>query len=179
MVYVALLRGINVGGKNKVEMSRVKATFENAGLTDVSTYINSGNVIFKSRSRKRVDVEAQLEAAIQADFGFSIKVFLRDLASIRRLLKALPDNWTNDSDMRCDVLFLGKEQDKPGVVKRLPIKPELVDVVYVPGAIILRMDRANVMKSGLSRLIGTDLYRGLTIRNCNTVRKLAELMEGA
>lgn len=177
MVYVALLRGINVGGKNRVEMVRLKSTFESAGMTNVSTYINSGNVIFKTPSRKKAQVEPKLEKAIEGDFGFSIKVLLRDLTSMRRLLKDLPNKWTNDSDMRCDVLFLWKEHDRPSVVKELPIKTELVDVIYTPGAIILRVDRADVLKSGISRLIGSDLYRGLTIRNCNTVRKLADLME--
>lgn len=178
MVYVALLRGINVGGKNKVEMSRLRATFASVGMTDVSTYINSGNVVFKSTSRKKAELEGKLEKAIERDFGFSIKVLLRDLAAMRRLIKALPTKWTNDSNMRCDVLFLWKDYDKPGVLKDLRIKPDLEDVVYVPGAIIWRIDSSNQTRSGLLRVMGTDLYRGLTIRNCNTVRKLAELMEG-
>ncbi|MDQ3501393.1 MAG: DUF1697 domain-containing protein, partial [Actinomycetota bacterium] len=76
MVYVALLRGINVGGKNKVEMKKLKATFEGAGMTDVTAYINSGNVVFKSTARKAAELEAKLEKAIERDFGFSIKVLL-------------------------------------------------------------------------------------------------------
>lgn len=177
MVYVALLRGINVGGKNKVEMKKLKATFEGAGMTDVTAYINSGNVVFKSTARKAAELEAKLEKAIERDFGFSIKVLLRNLTSMKRLDQALPANWTNDSEMRCDVLFLWKEFDKPSVVKELPTKPELDEVMYVPGAIIWRVDRTNVTRSGMPRLVGSALYKGMTIRNCNTARKLTAIME--
>ncbi|MGI8518929.1 MAG: DUF1697 domain-containing protein [Acidimicrobiia bacterium] len=177
MVYVALLRGINVGGKNKVEMKKLKATFESAGMTDVTTYINSGNVVFKSTARKAAELAATLEKAIERDFGLAIKVLLRNLTSMKRLDQALPANWTNDSQMRCDVLFLWKEFDNPSVVKVLPAKPELDEVMYVPGAIIWRVDRANVTRSGMPRLIGSALYKGMTIRNCTTARKLTAIME--
>ena len=177
MVYVALLRGINVGGKNKMEMARLKATFESAGMKDVTTYINSGNVVFTDNRRKPATITRTLEKVIEAHFGFAIKVLIRDLPSIKKLLKALPDSWTNDSKMRCDVLFLWESFDKKEVLNELSWKPEIEDVVYVSGAVIWRIDRPNVNRSRLFKIIGTDLYRGMTIRNCNTVRKLAELME--
>lgn len=179
MMYLALLRGINVGGKNKMAMPRLKRTFEEAGLTDVTTYINSGNVIFKDSRRKPSTITSVLEKAIEQDFGFHIKVLLRDQMAIMKTIKALPDNWTNDKTMRCDVLFLWERFDRKDILKGLKIKPDLEDVVYVPGAIIWRVDRANVNRSGLRNLVGSDLYKGMTIRNCNTVRKVAELMASA
>ena len=177
MVYVALLRGINVGGKNKVEMKKLKGTFEEAGMSNVTTYINSGNVVFTDNRRKASRISEVLEKAITADFGLEIKVLSRDLPSVRKLLKALPDEWTNDASMRCDVMFLWERFDRADVLKDLKIKPEIEDVVYIPGAVIWRVDRDNVMKSRMTKVVGTDLYRGMTIRNCNTVRKLAGIME--
>lgn len=179
MVYVALLRGINVGGKNKMEMARLKATFEAAGMKGVTTYINSGNVVFNDNRRKAATITKTLEKAIETDFGFAIKVLVRDLPTIRKILKALPDSWTNDSKMRCDVFFLWESFDKKDVLDELKWKPEIENLVYVPGAVIWRIDRANVNRSRLQKMIGTDLYRGMTIRNCNTVRRLGELMETA
>ena len=79
--------------------------------------------------------------------------------------------------MRRDVL-VGRF-DRKDVLEELTIKPEIEDVKYVPGAVIWRIDRANVTRSRIYKMIGTDLYRGMTIRNCNTVRKLAEMMEAA
>ena len=176
MVFVALLRGINVGGKNKVEMARLKTTFEAVGMKDVTTYINSGNVVFRDNRRKPPTITRVLEDAIEGEFGLSIKVLVRDLPSIRQVIKGLPDSWTNDSRMRCDVMFLWDSFDRKSVLKELSWKPEIEDVVYVPGAVIWRIDRSNVNKSGMQKIVGTDLYRGVTIRNCNTVRKLADLM---
>jgi uncharacterized protein (DUF1697 family) len=176
MIYVALLRGINVGGKNKMAMPRLKRTFEEVGLTDVTTYINSGNVIFKDSRRKPATIISALEKAIEQDFGFQIKLLIRDLAAIRKTIKALPDSWTNDNSMKCDVMFLWDGFDRKDVLDDLKIKPDIEDVVYVPGAIIWRVDRPNVTRSGMIKLVGTELYKGMTIRNCNTVRKLAELM---
>ena len=64
MVYVALLRGVNVGGKNKMEMARLKATFEAAGMKDVTTYINSGNVIFSDNRRKPTTITKKIAAVV-------------------------------------------------------------------------------------------------------------------
>ncbi|HEX5671228.1 MAG TPA: DUF1697 domain-containing protein, partial [Acidimicrobiia bacterium] len=171
-----LLRGINVGGKNKVAMPRLKETFEAVGLTDVTTYINSGNVIFKEARRKPATIVLALEKAIEKDFGFPIRVLIRDLPAVKKVIRALPEAWTNDQKMKCDVMFLWKEVDRKDIVKDLTVKPEIEDLVYVPGALIWRVDRPAITRSGMLKMVGTDLYKAMTIRNCNTVRKLAELM---
>jgi uncharacterized protein (DUF1697 family) len=75
-------------------------------------------------------------------------------------------------------MFLWEGFDRRDIVKELKIKPEIEDVTYVPGAIIWRVDRSNITKSGMTKLVGTDLYKGMTIRNSNTVRKLAGMMTG-
>ncbi|HEX2241336.1 MAG TPA: DUF1697 domain-containing protein, partial [Actinomycetota bacterium] len=177
MVHVALLRGINVGGKNKVGMKELKDVFEKAGLDSVTTYINSGNVIFRSPIRSRSRLADLIEPAVEERFGFDIAVTVRDLGNMRKVVKAIPGKWTNDGTMKCDVMFLWDDVDRPSVVKKLPIKPDLEDVRYVPGALIWRVDRKNITRSGMMRMAGTPLYKRMTIRNVNTTRKLAELME--
>lgn len=177
MVYVALLRGINVGGKNKVEMKQLKAVFEEAGMTSVRTYINSGNVIFSSTMRVRARVEDLVEEAIAQRFGFKIDVLVRDIKSMRRVVEAMPGHWTNDKATKCDVMFLWDDVNRSSIVKQVQFKPEIEDVRYVPGAVIWRADRENVTRSGYMKLVGTPLYKRMTIRNCNTTRKLLELME--
>ena len=176
MIYVVLLRGINVGGNNKVEMPRLKVTFECLGLKDVRTYINSGNVIFKD-SRTPATLVPQIESAIENEFGFAIKVVLRDLANITRVAGTLPSTWVNDATMKCDVMFLWESYDSARVLDQLVVKPSIDDVKYVPGAILWRVDKSNVTRSGLMKIAGTDLYKHMTIRNCNTVRKLLGLMQ--
>jgi uncharacterized protein (DUF1697 family) len=179
MTYLALLRGINVGGKNKVEMSRLKSMFEGIGLTDVRTYINSGNVIFTSRRRKPVSLTPLIEDAIAGEFGFPVKVVLRDLDNMRAVVDAIPSSWKDDSTMRCYVMFLWEQFDEPAVLERLSVKDGIDDVKYLPGAIIWRVDRDVLTRSGMMKLTSDEVYRSLTIRNCNTVRKLVALMTEA
>ena len=177
MVYVALLRGINVGGKNKVEMKQLKDALEEAGMTSVRTYINSGNAIFSSSIRARSQLVDSLEGAISQRFGFHIDVLVRDVKSMQKVVKAIPNNWTNDQNSKCDVMFLFDDVDRPSVLKQAQFKPEIEDVRYVRGAVIWRADRKNVTRSAYMKLVGTPLYKRMTVRNCNTTRKLLQLME--
>ena len=177
MVNVALLRGINVGGSRKVDMKQLKAVCEAAGMTSVRTYINSGNVIFSTGTRGRRRLVRTLEEAISERFGFEVPVVLRDLGRMRSVVKAIPAGWTNDETMKCDVMFLWDEVARPSVLGQLTITPGMDDVRYAAGAIIWRVDRRNVPRSGMMTLARTPLYKRMTIRNCNTTRKLLELME--
>ncbi len=105
MRYVALLRGINVGGKNRVEMARLRETISRAGADDVRTYIASGNVLFAD-SRPRGQLVGVLERTIEEEFGLSLKVLVRDEHELVATADAIPDPWTNDQTMRTDVIFL-------------------------------------------------------------------------
>src|SRR5688572_15219191 len=116
MRYLALLRGINVGGKNKVRMEQLKTAFEETGMTSVRTYINSGNVIFSSAIRGRPRLSKILEDAIAKHFGFKVDVLLRDFRSLRAVVKAMPTHWTNDATMKCDVVFLMDDVARPSVL---------------------------------------------------------------
>ncbi len=176
MIYLALLRGINVGGKNRVEMARLRETFQRVGMTTVSTYINSGNVIFADTARSVSEIVSVLERAIANDFDLSIRVLVRTLESMDELAAGLPDAWVNDSTMKCDVMFLWDEVDSPTVLEAMTIRDGIDDVVYLPGAIIWRVDRTRQPRSGQTSIVGTDLYRKMTVRNCNTARRLIELM---
>ena len=179
MIYLALLRGINVGGKNKVEMSRLRATFEGVGLTHVRSYINSGNVIFGDDRRSAAKLTSLLEDAIATEFGFQVKVLLRDFDALSATAKAIPASWKDDSTMRCYVMFLWEDVDEPAVMDDLTVKEGIDDVMYEPGAIIWRVDRDVLTRSGMMKVTGSELYQSMTIRSCNTVRRLAELMARA
>lgn len=177
MVYLALLRGINVGGNNRVDMKQLKALFEQAGMTAVSTYINSGNVIFQSDNEDEMELASVLEKVIGRAFGFHVKVLVCSHATMRKIAGELPTEWVNDATMKTDIMFLWEGYDTPDVLKRVIIKPGLDRVKYVPGALLWSVNRSNVTRSGLLKIIGTDLYRHMTVRNCNTFRKLMYLMD--
>jgi len=177
MIYVALLRGINVGGKNKIDMKKFKETVEGIGMEDVVTYINSGNVIFKDSEHSKTEIAALLEKAIKDDFSLDIKVLIRSLKDYHEVMKALPNHWKNDKEMKSDVLFLWEEIDQETVIDDLTIKPDIDRVHYAPGALLWSVEKKDLTKSGLMKLAGTKLYKKMTVRNVNTTRKIYEIMK--
>lgn len=176
MVYVALLRGINVGGNNKVDMKQLKKSFEQAGMNNVVTYINSGNIVFTNLTGTKAEISRILELAIQENFGLQIKVLVLDFEDMKRIMSVLPETWTNDAKMKCDVLFLWDEINNESVMDSLVIKPDIDTVIYVSGAIIWSVDKQNLTKSGMTKIIGSNIYRKITARNVNTTRKIYDLM---
>jgi len=89
MIYVALLRGINVGGNNLVDMKRLKSIFESLGLSHVVTYINSGNIVFEELSKDQKEIAGDIEGAIRDNFNLDIKVVIRNLDNIEAVCREL------------------------------------------------------------------------------------------
>ncbi|MDL2341789.1 MAG: DUF1697 domain-containing protein [Patescibacteria group bacterium] len=174
MTYIALLRGINVGGNNKVPMTDLKAALVAVGCSSVVSYINSGNLVFTD-NRSVAELQNIIEAKILATFGFAVKLLIIPGNIFMAIAAALPTEWRNDATMKCDVMFLWNDKDNEQVLEALSLKPGIDTVRYVPGAILWLVDRRHTAKSGMQQLPGTELYRKMTIRNCNTVRKLAQL----
>jgi uncharacterized protein (DUF1697 family) len=174
--YLALLRGINVGGNSKVEMKKLKAAFEEAGFSNVSTYINSGNVIFESKETDQAELIATIKIGLRKHFDFDIKVIIRDRENILKLASSVPDDWRNDKEQKTDVLFLWDEFDNKNSIKLIQKVKGIDNLKYSKGAIIWNIDRKDYGKSGMNKFIGTVLYKNMTARNINTLRKLVELM---
>ncbi len=97
-VYVALLRGVNVGGRAKVDMRKLKTQFEQLGCSDVSTYINSGNVVFRDGR-----AAPALTRLLEKELGR--RVALRSLTQVRALCKRIPAEWANDKEQKTDIGF--------------------------------------------------------------------------
>lgn len=174
--YVALLRGINVGGNNKVAMPKLKKAFESMGFVNVRTYINSGNVIFETDEKDVNKLISKIEEYLAKNFGFSLRIVLRDCHNIKKLCKQIPDNWKNDLEQRTDVLFLWDDFDSKKSIELLNINAEVDNVKYISGAMVWNLLRANLNKSGMRKFIGTTIYKNMTARNINTLRKINELM---
>ncbi|HVX58622.1 MAG TPA: DUF1697 domain-containing protein [Candidatus Saccharimonadales bacterium] len=175
MRYVALLRGINVGGKTRVEMPRLKQVFEGVGCVDVSTYINSGNVIFTDE-RNSKNLAEILEVAIEKEFGLSVPVIVRDQHNIAMLANKIPASWTNDKSQKTDVMFLWDNVDDESVLGKIRIDPKLERVLYLPGALVWNIGRENVARGSGIKLIKSEVYKYVTVRNINTLRKLETLL---
>ena len=175
MTYVAFLRGVNVGGKGTVSMAAIKEALIAIGLSDVRTYINSGNVIFSTRASDAKRLTARIEKSLEQHSGMAIKVLVMDHKALKKMVAAIPRGWVDDKTMRTYVLLLWKELDSRGILDRLPSQPGIDELRYTPGAVVWRVDRKNVTKSRMNRLVGTPMYKKITIRSANTMRKLNEL----
>lgn len=176
MRYVALLRGINVGGNKKVEMKRLKILFESFGFSNVSTYINSGNVIFESDKERNV-IKEEIGRNLKKEFGFDIPVLIKTKQEIKKIADAIPKTWQNNSEQKTDVAFLFKEIDSKEIINILPIKKEFIIIKYVIGAIFWNIKRENVNKSRLTKIVSHKIYQSMTVRNINTARYLAEALK--
>jgi uncharacterized protein (DUF1697 family) len=86
-VFVALLRGVNVGGNNMISMSALKQSFETMGFTSVVTYINSGNIIFKSKEADARKLETKLEQMLSRDYQLGSRVVVRSLSEMEELVQ--------------------------------------------------------------------------------------------
>jgi len=173
MKYIALLRGINVGGNRKVDMKKLKALFESLGLKNVSTYINSGNIMFESKQAK-AGLHKKIISAMKKEFGFDIQTLLKTQAEIKKIARAVPSKWQNNSQEKTDVAYLFPPIDSPKTIDELPIKKEYMDIGYTKGAIYWNIDKKNYNKSQLNKIISHKLYQLMTIRNINTARFLAQ-----
>ena len=175
MTYIAFLRGVNVGGKGIVSMATITEALVALGLSDVRTYLNSGNVIFSTRASDAHKLTATIEKALEKRAGMVIKVLVMDHKALEQLVEAIPRNWVDDKTMRTYVLLLWKELDHSKILDSLPIRSGVDDVRYVRGAVIWNVDRKNLARSRMNQIIGTPLYKQITIRSANTMRKLIEL----
>ncbi|MDC7127198.1 MAG: DUF1697 domain-containing protein, partial [Spirochaetales bacterium] len=133
MRFVALLRGVNVGGNRKVEMKRLRSLLESLGYTNVSTYLNSGNAIFESDDGKD-SISNLLHDKLEAEFGFEIPLLIKTVEEMKTIASAIPDNWKNDSTQRTDVAYLFSEIDISSSIDDLPIKRDYLDIRYISGA---------------------------------------------
>jgi uncharacterized protein (DUF1697 family) len=174
--YVALLRGINVGGKTLVKMADLKTCVEGLGVDNVSTFIASGNVLFETRERSVEQLQAKLERAIEKRFRLPVKVVVLDRASYARIVRAIPKAWIGDASVRANVAFVRPGTDARKVVRELDPDPAIEQVKAVRGAILWATKRTALNRSVMRKLIAGAVYKEMTVRNLNTTLKLHELL---
>jgi uncharacterized protein (DUF1697 family) len=176
--WVALLRGVNVGGKNLVPMTALKAFFEAEGLADVATYIQSGNVLFTSREPAGALV-ARLEAGLSRELGFPASVLLRSRDELRRVVERAPAGFgARSAAYRYDVIFLKPPLSAADALAAAPARPGVDRVVAGEGVLYFSRLVAKASQSRMSRITALPVYQRMTIRNWNTTTRLLALLEG-
>ncbi|MBB2989219.1 uncharacterized protein (DUF1697 family) [Mycolicibacterium iranicum] len=175
--YAALLRGINVGGRNKISMADLRALFEEAGYGEVGTYIQSGNVVFETDSA-RTSLESDIEALLREHLETPPVVVVRSHPQMRAVVNEAPvDFAARAEDHHRDVVFLKDPltaEQAMGVVQTR----EGVDEAWPgPGVVYFTRLIAEKTKSRMNRIVGTPQYRLMTIRNWATTTRMLSLLD--
>jgi len=176
--FVALLRGINVGGNNLIRMPDLAACFRDAGFGDVRTYIQSGNILFTAHHPAGPELEREIERMLEERFGMPILVVVRSRDELAETISAAPATHGSD-DLRSDVIFLKHPLTAEDAHAELPELREGVDSVALgPGAIYFSRVAAQASRTRLTRLMVMPIYRQMTVRNWRTTTRLLELLDG-
>ena len=177
--YVALLRGINVGGRNPVSMAKLRGAFEAEGFGEVRTHIQSGNVLFAT-DRPAKGLEDEVEAMLERHLGMALVVVVRSHRQLRAVVDKAPPRFGAAPDRyHSDVLFL-KAPLSSSQVLGVVQQREGVDQAW-PGTGVVYFARLSARRtqSRMSTIVGTPEYQRLTIRSWSTTVKLLDLLDDA
>ena len=174
--YIALLRGINVGGKNIIKMEQLKQVFVDMGFSDVKTYIQSGNVIFGTLESDKLKLTGEIENQLLRNFSAEIKTLVLTADDLTETVENAPGNFGAEPEkFRYDVWFILPPTTVNDVVSNLRLR-EGVDFLQTGKNVIYTSRLTSQMsKSHFSKIIKTQIFSKLTIRNWNTTTTLLEL----
>lgn len=174
--YVVLLRGINVGGKNKVPMPKLKELFKQNGFRNVVTYINSGNILFSSENTDEKELKEECEVFIANQFQLHIPVFIIAVNELLTAFNHSPLWWGQDKDSTHNAIFIIPPITVDEVFNQVgATNPEYEKVDSYGKVVFWSAFVKTYSRTRWSKLVGTPLYDSITIRNANTVRKLSLL----
>lgn len=177
MRYIALLRGINVGGNNKVAMPQLKQCFENLGFTNVTTYINSGNVIFETNNTDKAQLVEACEQVIEDHFGFHVVCSVISADELRNALAHAPDWWDKDKEAKHNAIFVIAPQTTQDIMQAVgEEKSEYENLKACEPIIFWTAPIKTFSRTRYSKIVGNKAYQSVTIRNANTTKKLLELV---
>lgn len=172
--YVALLRGINVGKGPRVPMKTLKDLLQGLGLSNVVTYLNSGNVVFES-GLATSELTRLIEEELERAFGEKVPTLVKTSTEMIEIAGSIPSEWGSNDGEQTYVAYLFSDVDEPSLVSELPVKRQFMSIFYAPGAIVWNIKREDYNRSQITKIVGHSSYARMTTRNVNTARKLAAL----
>lgn len=177
-VVISMLRGVNLGGHHKIQMGELKVLYESLGLRNVQTYINSGNVIFKTAGRDLARLGRKIEDAIESRYGFRPDVILRTPAEMREAIARNPyASRPGLEPSKMAVSFLAAEPSQEAVEKVLAIEAEPEELRIDGRELYIYFPNGMARPKLSTALVERTLKTPGTSRNWNTVRKLLEIAE--
>ena len=176
--YLALIRGINVGGKNLVKMTDLRAAFEEMGHGEVTTYIASGNVLFRAPRQSQVKLAARIESELKRRLGTELKVVLLTEKQLRAIVDGAPRGFGGKNYL-CDVIFLRKPLTTKKALARVDTREGVDRVWEGKGVLYFARLASKKTTSRLSKIVTVPEYQNMTIRSWSTTKKLSALMDSS
>ena len=176
--YIALLRGINISGKNKIPMAELKKGFEDLGFSDVRTYLNSGNVMFSCREDDITGITKRIEKMIGDVFTLDIPVFVIKTEELKDIVRHAPEWWgTADKSIYDNLIFIMPPTTFTEVYEEIGEPKEgLEKIMEYDNAVFWSFDLKNHRKTNWwPKTAALPIGSRLTIRTANTVRKLIDM----
>jgi len=177
--FLALLRGINVGGGNIIKMTHLKACFEAHGLENVATYIQSGNVLFETAGTDSTTLIGKLEKALSKTFSpYRGRIVVCSHAKLGHIVRKAPKGFgSRPKEFRYDVIYLKAPLTAAEALRSVPTKPGVDRAVAGPDVLYVSRRIAKAGQSRLARIVALPIYQDMTIRNWNTTKKLLAMMD--
>ena len=177
-VYVALLRGINVGGKNLIKMPALKECFEAGGFEDVRTYIASGNVLFRATGTVSALTD-RIEEMLSKSFDhYRASIVIRSRAQMRSVVEKAPKGYgTKPDTYLTDVAFLKEPLTARAALKQVSLKEGVDEVAAGPGVLYFSRLAEKASSSRMSRMTQLPIYKSMTLRTWGTTTRLLRLMD--
>lgn len=176
--YIALLRGININGKNKIAMTELKKGFAAIGFTEVVTYLNSGNVIFSSNKDEKESLLSQIEEMIKERFSLTIPTLIMPQEELGERLKNAPDWWGDENkEIYDNMIFMMPPLSYEKFCDEIgPLKEEYEKACHEKDVIFWSFSRKDYQKTNWwSKTASASVSDKLTIRTANTVRKIVSM----
>jgi uncharacterized protein (DUF1697 family) len=175
--YLALLRGINVGGKNIIRMSDLRRVFEGVGCRDVTTYIQSGNVLFESAIKSTALLSVSIDGALAAEFAGDFPVVVLSRRQLERVMKNAPPGVGADlARYRYDVVFVKPPLRAALILPTLSLKAGVDEACEGNGVLYLSKLIVRASQSYFPRLVRNAAYGSMTVRNWKTTTELCRLI---
>ena len=176
--YVALLRRINISGKNKVVMAELKKEIESLMFENVKTYLNSGNVIFSSQEENIEKIIKQIEAMLKKKYDFEIPIFVLEQEKLKDILEHAPIWWGSDDKMIYDnLIFMIPPITFKEVFEEIgEAKKGLEKIQNYKDVIFWSFSRKDYQKTNWwPKTANTNVSKKITTRTVNTVRKIVKM----
>ncbi len=171
--YIALLRGINVGGNNIIKMAELRECITGLGFKNVRTYIQSGNILFETTEQDSQVLETHIQKAIAEQFSINLTVVVVKKQTLQKIIDDAPLWWGNNDQWKHNLIFL----IRPFVVKDFvaaigELKPDIEAIKAGDGVIYQSISKDSFGKTTSGKLASNPIYKKMTIRNFNTANKL-------